>query len=125
MSRLPKWFVDMREKESESVKAKANKQEKDFAKRASNLGARRQPASGAFWSAKGDVRIGGLALGDNKFTKYKSLSVTKEMWEKVKREAMEQNIRIPFLQIEMAETDRLVVLDENDFLMLLENYMDV
>ena len=38
---------------------------------------------------------------------------------------MEQNIRIPFLQIEMAETDRLVVLDENDFLMLLENYMDV
>lgn len=125
MPRLPKWFVDMREKESESVKAKANKQEKDFAKRARDLGARRQPASGALWSAKGDVRIGGLALGDNKFTKHKSVSVTKEMWEKVKREAMEQNFRIPFLQIEMAETDRLVVLDENDFLMLLENYMDV
>ena len=48
MPRLPKWFVDMREKESESVKAKANKQEKDFAKRASNLGARRQPASGLY-----------------------------------------------------------------------------
>ena len=84
MSRLPKWFVNMREKESESVKAKANKQEKDFAKRASNLGARRQPASGALWSAKGDVRIGGLALGDNKFTKNKSLSITKGMWRRLR-----------------------------------------
>lgn len=123
---MPKWFQDELENDTEeSVKTKANRQEKNFAKRTKHIGGRRQIMSGALWSAKGDNIIGNVALGDNKFTKHNSFRITKEMWKKITQEALEQVKDIPFLQIEMGETEALVVLSENDFIMLLENYMKI
>lgn len=124
MTKLPKWFQEEIENPDKvNVKKQANKQEKEFAKRTKALGGNRQPASGAFWSAKGDVKIGKYALGDNKQTKYKSFKIDKQMWKKIKQEALEQRKEIPFLQIEMVEVEPLIVISENDFLMLLENYI--
>lgn len=121
---LPKWFrEELDNPDKDNVKEKANKQEKDFAKKTRKLGGKRQPASGALWSAKGDVSLGKYALGDNKYTKYKSFKIDRGMWRKIKHEALEQSKEIPFLQIEMNEVEPLVVLSENDFLMLLENYI--
>lgn len=122
--RLPKWFLDeVKEGEAVNVKREANKQEKNFAKRTQELGGSRQPASGALWGAKGDVTIGSVALGDNKFTKNKSFRITSEMWKKIKMEALEQRRDIPFLQIEMGGCEPLVVISENDFVMMLEKYI--
>jgi hypothetical protein len=123
--RLPKWFREEVEKgDTVNVKDKANKQEKNFAKRTEQLGGRRQPASGALWGAKGDVKIGSIALGDSKFTKYKSFNITTAMWKKICMEALEQRKDIPFIQLEMSECEPLIVISENDFIMLLGKFME-
>ena len=120
MAKQPKWFTDTNEK---SVKQKANEQEKGFAKRMKDLGARQQPVSGALWFAKGDVKIGDVALGDNKQTKHSSFSITSQMWKKISEECVDQRKQFPFLQIEMKETEPLIVISEGDFEMLLSAYL--
>ena len=120
MARQPKWFSDSGEK---SVKQKANEQEKGFAKRMKNLGAEQQPVSGALWFAKGDVKIGDVALGDNKQTIHGSFSITSHMWKKISEECVDQRKLFPFLQIEMKDTEPLVVISESDFQMLLSVFL--
>lgn len=117
MNKQPKWFTD------KSVKQKANEQEKCFAKRMKELGGSRQPVSGAKWYAKGDVKIGDTCLGDNKQTRYASFSITAHMWKKISEECVDQRKLFPFLQIEMKDTEPLVVISENDFKMLLEVFI--
>ena len=121
MARQPKWFSDTSEK---SVKQKANEQEKGFAKRMKNLGAKQQPVSGAMWFAKGDVKIGDVALGDNKQTVHSSFSITHAMWKKISEECVDQRKLFPFLQIEMKDTQPLVVISEADFEMLLTAFLE-
>lgn len=122
MSKRPKWFDDeIGIDPEEGVKARANRLEKKLAERLSKIGGQRQPASGAFWNNKGDVKIGHLALGDSKSTKNKSINISKRQWEKIKKECLEGGKDIPFLQLQMNETEPLVVLSENDFIMLLES----
>jgi len=121
MTNMPKWFDDeVHFDENEGVKDRANKLEKEMAKR---LGGMRQPASGALWGAKGDMKLGKLALGDNKSTKNKSISVSRKMWTKLKNEALSNGIEIPFLELTMQDTEPLVVVSENTFKMLIENLM--
>jgi len=120
LAKPPKWFLDSGEK---SVKQKANEQEKSFAKRMKDLGAKQQPVSGALWFAKGDVKIGDIALGDNKQTIHSSFSITAQMWKKISEECVDQRKLFPFLQIEMKDAEPLVVISEGDFEMLLEAFL--
>jgi len=91
----------------------SQKQERDLAK---SLGGRVTPASGAFWSHKGDVRNLQF-LGEAKCTAQASISIKLSVWEKIRREALLDG-RIPLLALRIQDRD-LVVLDQEDFLALL------
>ena len=92
------------------VKKKSDKQEKKLAKA---IGGRAQPASGALDGSKGDVTHP-LLLIECKFTDAAFYSLTLKTWEKIKREATKQGLKIPIMQIDV-QTTRFVVL-EQDFL---------
>ena len=91
--------------EKKGVKNRANELEKRLAKRFSKLGGQRQPASGALWGAKGDLKIGKFALGDNKSTKNRSVRLKSKMWEKIKKETLDSGKDIPFLELQMKDTE--------------------
>lgn len=93
----------------------SQKQERSLAK---NLGGRTVPASGAFWSRKGDVRSEDL-LVEAKTTEKASFSIKKTIWEKIRKEALLDG-RIPVLAVQI-QGRNLVVLDEEDFLELRAN----
>lgn len=93
----------------------SQKQERSFAKK---IGGRSVPASGAFWSRKGDVRSDDL-LVEAKMTDKASFSIKKSIWEKIRREALLDG-RIPVLAVQI-QNRNLVVLDEEDFLELRSN----
>lgn len=105
-----------------NVKDVANKQEKDTAKR---LGGKRQPMSGSLFFAKGDLIIEEIACGDCKFTDKKSYTLKSETWRRIKEDAFNCKNLIPFLQIEMAETEKLIVLSENDFIELIQTIQEL
>jgi len=65
------------------VKRKANETEKKLAK---SLGASRRPCSGAILGQKGDI-VDSDFLYDSKETKNNSISIKKEDWMKISREA--------------------------------------
>lgn len=90
----------------------SKRQEKRIAKA---IGGLNVPASGAFWSRKGDVRSDDL-LVEAKTTDHASYSIKKQIWEKIRREALSDG-RIPVLAIQI-QNRNLVVLDEEDFLEL-------
>lgn len=79
------------------------------------VGGRTVPASGAFWSRKGDVRTDDLLI-EAKTTEKGSYSIKRETWEKIRREALLDG-RVPVLAISI-QNRNLVVLDEEDFLEL-------
>jgi hypothetical protein len=73
------------------------------------------PASGAFWSHKGDVRTDDLLI-EAKTTVAASFAIKKAVWEKIRREALLDG-RTPVLAVQI-QNRNLVVLDEEDFLEL-------
>lgn len=77
------------------------------------LGGTPVPASGAFWSMKGDVRSEKYLL-EHKATAKDSFSITKTVWKKISLEAVLSS-RIPLLGIAVSDC-RLMVQDENDWL---------
>jgi hypothetical protein len=97
------------------VATESQKQERAFAKKVGGLSV---PASGAFWSRKGDVRSDDL-LVEAKTTDKASFSIKKAIWEKIRREALLDG-RTPVLAIQI-QNRNLVVLDEEDFLELRSN----
>lgn len=109
------WFT----RPPEGVKKRADKQEKDVAKR---LGGHRVAGSGNKWYAPGDV-VKGACVGDAKFTDHSSYSLTTQTWNKIREDCFARKGEIPFLQIEMKGCEPLVVLSEETFRMFL-SYME-
>jgi hypothetical protein len=94
------------------VATPSQRQEKSIAKK---IGGRVVPASGAFWSRKGDARSDDL-LVEAKTTDKASYSIKRATWDKIRKEALLDG-RIPVLAIQIQGRD-LVVLDQEDFLEL-------
>jgi hypothetical protein len=102
-------------------KINSGKQEKRWAKKVKG---RQQPASGALWGAKGDVKeargVTSLRfLWDNKYTIHKSYGISIETWNKIKEEAVRAGCT-PGLQLEFQDLSgkpilKLVVIEEDDF----------
>jgi hypothetical protein len=106
------------------IKRKSKKQEEATAKQ---FGGKVQPASGAMYFAKADVRTGETGVGfndsdfliENKYTDKASYSLKKQIWEKIEKEALKDNMRTPLMQIDIQDK-QLVVLNKSDFLSLIE-----
>lgn len=103
------------------IKKKSARQEKRTAK---EFGGTTQLASGALWTAKGDVRTGGERtssfnetdfLIENKFTDKPYFILKKDIWEKINKEAIEDNFRTPLMQVDILEDLELIVIDLNDY----------
>jgi hypothetical protein len=93
------------------------KQEKRLA---ATSGGTTTAGSGAFWTRKGDVRSARFLI-EGKQTDKASISVTKKIWGKIRREALLDG-RLPVLALQIQET-RLVVIDEEDFFALTEGHV--
>jgi hypothetical protein len=112
-------------------KKTANRQEKRWAEK---VHGKRQPASGALWNAKGDVKEHFTALffnflWDNKYTAQKAFKLSSEIWAKIRDEAYrKEGGYLPGLQVELRghgisylpDPLRLVVIEEDDFLAMKE-----
>jgi hypothetical protein len=107
------------------IKRKSLAQERRTAK---EFGGLTQIASGAIDGLKGDVKTGSTGVGfndsdfliENKFTDAKSYSLKKATWEKIEKEALKDNMRIPLMQIDIQNDTQLVVLNKSDFLSLID-----
>jgi hypothetical protein len=111
--KMPKWWG-----RKVNVKDEANRKERESAKA---RGLRRQPASGALPHAKGDL-IGQYTLTDQKTTKRQSFTITKAMWEKVRREALEMGREMANIEVVMEGVESLTVCRTVDYDMLLDMY---
>lgn len=80
---------------------------------AAAIGGRPTPASGAFWSRKGDIRSD-MYLVEAKCTQAASIVVKRAVWDKIRREALLDG-RIPVLALQIQDRN-LIVLDQEDFL---------
>lgn len=108
------------------IKKKSMLQEKKTAK---EFNGKLQIASGALWGAKGDVRTGERNLGfnendyliENKYTDKDFYRLTRKTWEKIEKEAINDNLRIPLIQIDIQD-ESIIVMDYNYFLELYEGY---
>lgn len=107
------------------IRKKSQAQEKRTAK---EFRGRAQIASGAIENLKGDVRTGkrntiGFNENDflieNKFTDNDTYKLEKKTWEKIVKEALRDNMRIPLMQIDIQDL-QLVVLDINDYATLFD-----
>ena len=92
-------------------KLQSKKQEKRVAKETKG---RTTPASGAFWSAKADVRSK-LFLVECKTTQKDFYSLTEVVWSKIYKEAVKDGMRIPIMCIDLNNgRDVLAVLSTYD-----------
>lgn len=116
------------EENSTTRRKSSQKQENRWAKK---TGGRTQAGSGAVWSAKGDVKAGTHFLEDdlaflyeNKQTEQSGFRITTKLWEEIKDKAFKTEGKRPAMQIELDRKSmnptRLVVLDENDFLEMID-----
>ena len=95
---------------------KARAQEERVAK---ETGGRRQPASGAFWSHKGDNVIEDWLI-ECKRTDYKTFRLSTDLWNETKKKAFQLQ-RQPVIQLDLqGGTVRLAILDYDDFLSLIQ-----
>jgi Holliday junction resolvase len=92
------------------------KQEQRLAK---TMDGRRRAGSGAFWSAKGDVRSARY-LVEAKWTGAKQITVKSQVLEKIVTEAVIEG-RIPVLALEL-NARNYVVLTEDDFLEMRDRH---
>ena len=80
-----------------NVKKKSKKQEEKIAK---DIGGRTTPASGALWAFKGDVRNDKYLI-EAKFTDSNKYQLKYTTWDKIKREAINDGLRISVMQIDI------------------------
>lgn len=117
------------EENAKTRRKSSNQQEKRWAKK---TGGKTQAGSGAVWSSKGDVKTGSHFLEEelsflyeNKQTEKKGFRVTTDLWNEIRDKAIKTEGKRPAMQIELERSSsnsvRLVVLDENDFLDLIES----
>jgi hypothetical protein len=121
------------EENAKTRRKSSQKQEDRWAKK---TGGKTQAGSGAVWSSKGDVKTGSNFIDDNlsflyenKQTEHKGFRVTADLWEEIRQKAIKTEGKLPALQIELERKTpnptRLVVLDENDFLEMLETIKNI
>jgi hypothetical protein len=109
-----------------STKLKKKRSQKQEKRWANKVKGKPQPASGALWGARGDVKEQGQFLSkhlwENKYTTNKSYSLTLDVWNDIKEKALrKQGGYIPGMHIEFKDPSgktilRLVVLEEDDYL---------
>lgn len=100
-----------------TVKEKSQKQEQRTAKQ---LGGRTQIASGAIWAMKADVRTDEFLI-ENKYTDTNFYTLNVATWEKIFKEATNDNLRVPLMQIDIK--DRYCIVCEESYLnMLIEDF---
>lgn len=104
-----------------TVKRRSQKQEKSVAK---DMGAKVVVASGALWSAKGDVRSDKFLI-ECKTTEKDYYPITTKVWEKISLEADKDGVRIPLLFVDLRDKDRYVVFNPNDFETQVNTYETV
>ena len=92
-------------------KLKSKKQEKRVAK---EVGGNTTPASGAFWSAKADVRSK-LFLIECKTTEKDFYALTYTTWNKIYNEALKDGMKIPVMCVDLNNgRDKIAVLSTYD-----------
>lgn len=102
---------------AKTVKEKSQHQEKRTAKQFRGLA---QIASGAIWSMKADVRSDDYLI-ENKYTDSDFYTLNIKTWNKIFKEATNDNLRVPLMQIDIK--DRSCILCEESYLdMLLEDF---
>lgn len=94
-----------------TVRKRSQKQEKGVAK---DMGAKVVVASGALWSAKGDVRSDKFLI-ECKTTEKDYYPVTTKVWEKISQEAVKDGMRIPLLMVDLKDSERYVIFNPKDF----------
>ena len=125
---MVKPFNFLGEENSKTRRKASQKQEDRWAKK---TGGRTQAGSGAVWSSKGDVKAGSNIfdeplsfLYENKQTEHASFRLSAELWNEIRDKAHLTEGRLPAMQIELERKSpsptRLVVLEEADYLELLE-----
>ena len=81
----------------QDTKRKSTLQEKRVAK---EVGGRTTPASGAMWGCKGDVRSDAF-LVECKTTEKDKYSLSIATWNKIRREAIKDGMKIPIMCIDL------------------------
>lgn len=100
------------------MKSEGQKQSQKHEKRiAKRIGGKRNAASGAYWSRKGDVRSDDLLI-EHKYTGKKQTTIKSEVLKKIMREAILDG-RTPVLGIHLDGED-YVILTEHDFIEMRE-----
>ena len=94
-----------------TVRKRSQKQEKGVAK---DMGAKVVVASGALWSAKGDVRSDKFLI-ECKTTEKDYYPVTTKVWEKISQEAVKDGMRTPLLMVDLKDSERYVIFNPKDF----------
>ena len=98
------------------MKSKGQKESQKHEKRlAQKVGGKRNAASGAFWSRKGDVRSDDLLI-EHKWTGKKQATIKSDVLKKITREAILEG-RVPVLGIHLDGEDYVILL-EDDYLEL-------
>ena len=98
------------------MKSEGQKQSLKHEKRLEKAtGGKRNAASGAFWSRKGDVRTDDLLI-EHKWTGKKSVTIKSQVLQKITTEAILDS-RMPVLGLHLDGEDYVVLLEE-DFLAL-------
>jgi hypothetical protein len=114
---MVKPFSLLDEETPQKRRKKSKKQELSLA---DMVGGKVQPASGAKWYRKGDVRQEGF-LYENKTTSHGSFSISLSLWEEIKKKAMMTEAKTPGLQLDLANgTVRLMVIDLNDWVEIIK-----
>jgi NADPH-dependent 7-cyano-7-deazaguanine reductase QueF-like protein len=87
------------------IKKKSKKQEKRNAK---ELHGKVTPASGAFDFAKGDVRLD-MFLIECKYTDKDYYTFKLDIWDKIEKEALNDNLRIPLMQVDIQDKKFMII----------------
>ena len=96
------------------MRSKGQKEsQKHEARLAKAIGGKRNAASGAFWSRKGDVRATDVLL-EHKYTGKASFTIKAAVLEKIVREAIMES-RMPVLGISL-NNENYILLTEDDWL---------
>lgn len=88
-----------------SVRKRSVKQEKGIA---ADMNCRVVPGSGSSWACKGDIR-GENFLIEAKYTDENYYALKLEIWNKIKKEATKDSLRIPIMCIKVQEKEFMVL----------------
>lgn len=101
-----------------TVKKRSQLQEKAVAR---ELNAKTVVASGALWSAKGDVRNENFLI-ECKTTEKDFYSVTAHVWFKIEEEAVRDRVRTPLLVVDLKDFERYVIFNPKSFNCQVQDY---